>query len=245
MKKTKSIIDKIKEENIKQKPKWYFVLSKILNLLTFIICMLIGSLSFSVILFSIQQTDFDLISHMSHSRIELFLSLLPFFWITVLLIFLFGAIFIFKKSERGYKYPLYQLVVLTTAISFLFGTLFFIGGGSHWLENVFAEKVNFYENIHEKKMIMWMRPEEGFLSGTIEKVSEDEMQLTDFSNKKWNVNYKDAYIHKIVFIKKGEKVKLIGNITQGNKFLAKEIRPWNGKKKQNRGRNRSNKNIGD
>lgn len=78
MKKSKTIIDRIKEGKVKQKPKWHFTAINILNWLIYIICILIGAASFSVILFSIHQTDFNLISHMSHSRLELFLGLLPF-----------------------------------------------------------------------------------------------------------------------------------------------------------------------
>jgi len=241
MEKTKSIIDKIKEKNIKQKPKWHFTLRNMFIWGIFVVGVLIGAISFSIILFTIQQVDFNLISHMSHSKLELFLSLLPIFWIIGLLIFLTVAIFAFRRSERGYKFTWFRLLGISMAFSILIGTLCFIAGGSQRLETAFANKVSYYESIQQKKMKIWMNPEEGFLSGTIEKVVGDTIQLIDFNNNKWNIEYSNAFIAPIVSLEKGEQVKLVGQITQNNDFKAKEVRPWDGMRSQRKGQGRKKK----
>lgn len=241
MESSKKIIDKIKKENIKPMPKWYFVVPNTVIWLVFIILVFIGAAAFSVIILSIQQTDFDLISHITHSRIELILGLLPFFWIVVLLIFLVAAIFTFRKSKKGYKFGWPLLLGYSTLASILLGTLFFLGDGSDWLENTFAEQVSYYESIHEKKQKIWMKPEDGFLSGTIEKVDTNILQLIDFNAKKWDIDYKDVRIPQRVFLEKGTQIKLIGKITSVNTFQAKELRPWNGKNGQKKGMKRRNK----
>ena len=240
MKKLKTIVDRIKEKNIKQRPKWYFTTLNTLIWICYIICILIGAASFSVILFSIHQTDFNLISHMSHSRLEMFLGILPFFWIIILLIFLFASIIIFHKSKSGYKFNWFRLLTFSAAVSVLLGVLFFIGGGGLQLEYIFSEKVSFYQSIHENNKKIWMNPEEGYLSGTIEKISGDIIHLIDFNNKKWDVDYSNASISGSVILKRGERVKLIGKITQQNNFYVSEIRIWNGKR-QYRFRNKNNK----
>jgi len=236
MERSKKLIEKIRKENIRQIPKWYFVIPNILIWLVFIIFVFVGAAAFSVILLSIQQTHFDLVSHMSHSRVELFLGLLPFFWIFVLFIFLLAAIITFKKSKKGYKFGWTRLLGLSTAASIFLGTVFFIGGGSHWLESTFAERTSLYESIHEKKQKIWMRPEVGFLSGTIKKVDGDIFQLIDFNNKMWSIDYGDAFIPPRVLLEKGEQVKLVGEISQENNFYAKEVRPWDGMKRQRKWR---------
>ncbi len=232
MEESKKIIEKIKKERIRQKPKWYFVVPNILIWLSFIILIFVGAAAFSIVLLSIQQTDFNLVSHMSHSKVEFFLGLLPFFWIVILLIFLGGALFTFKKSKKGYKFGWTRLLGLSTAVSILLGTMFFIGGGGHWLENTFAEQVSYYESIQQQKQKIWMKPEEGFLSGVIEKIDGDNLQLIDFNNKRWNIDYGDSFISPSVSLKKGEQVKLIGKITDVNTFQAKEMRAWGGQNRQ-------------
>lgn len=241
MENSKSIIERIKEKNIKQKPKWYFVVPNMIIWLVFIICVFIGALAFSIILFSIQQTDFNLVSHMSHSKLELLLGLLPFFWIVGLLIFLVAGIFAFQRSKKGYKFTWPGLLGLSTASSILLGTLFFIGGGSQRLEKTFADQVSYYESIQQKKKKIWMKPEEGYLSGTIEEVTGDTFQLIDFNNKKWKIDYGDAFIPPIIFLEKGEQVKLVGKITKKNNFYAGEIRPWDGMNHQKKWNKRKKK----
>ena len=228
MKKSKTIVDRIKESKVKQRPKWYFTLKHILNWLFYGICVLLGGAAFSVILFSIQQTDFDLTSHISHSSWEFVFGLLPFFWIISLLIFLVLAMIIVRRSKRGYKYNWLGLLGLSTAVSIILGTIFFIGGGGQKLETLFMENVSNYQSVHENKMRVWMRPEAGFLAGTITTVNEKGLIVTDFNNSIWEIDYSNASISHSVVIREGEKIKLIGEITRPNNFYVKEIRPWNG-----------------
>lgn len=235
MRKSKTIIDRIKEGNIRQKPKWHFTGFNLIYWTFYIICILLGAASFSVILFSIQQTDFNLISHMSHSKLEFFLALLPFFWIFILLIFLFMSIIIFRKSAKGYKYNWPKLLLLSTASSVLIGTLFFIGGGGQKIEKAFAEKLTYYESVLDNKKKVWTNPERGFLSGTLQEINKDGILLIDFNNKEWDLDYSQAFISPRVLLKRGEQVKLIGEITRSKHFKVKEIRPWNGRHLENRG----------
>lgn len=228
MEKSKKILQKIKDENIQPIPKWRFTAKNTLIWLAFVLAVLIGAMAFSVILFSIQQTDFQLVSHLSHSTRELLLGLLPFFWLIALLIFLILAIFSMKKSKMGYKYGLGRLMGYSTAISIVLGTLFFIGGGAQWLESSFAEQVPAYESLQEKKMKIWMQPQAGFLSGTIESVQGDSLKLTDFKGKKWDVFYDSAWVAPVVLLEEGEQVKLLGRKSSSNGFVAEEIRPWGG-----------------
>ena len=239
----KKIIERIKEENIQPIPKWYFTTKNMFAWLAFAVSIFIGAAAFSVILFSIQQVDFDLVSHLSHSGLELILGLLPFFWIVALLIFLVVAIFSFQKSKQGYKFTRTRLVGFSTAISILLGTLFFIGGGAQWLDNTFEAHMSSYEGMEEKKMKIWMNPEKGYLSGSIEEVNGDVFQLIDFNGKKWDVSYGEAFIPSSVFLEKGEQVKLIGEITETNDFRADEVRPWGGIKHRKKMKERMEKEL--
>ncbi|MBK8922193.1 MAG: hypothetical protein IPM81_11920 [Saprospirales bacterium] len=78
MKPSEKLLQTIRERDIKPVPKGYFILKNALLWTGFAVAMLLGAVAFSVILFCIQQTEFDLVSHLSHSRLEFFLGLLPF-----------------------------------------------------------------------------------------------------------------------------------------------------------------------
>ena len=222
------LIDKIKEGQVKPIPRWRFTIKDALIWLIFIFCVLFGALAFSVILFAIQQVDFDITGHLSHSWFELLLGLVPLFWIISLIIFLVLAILSIKNSKKGYKFTPPSLIGFATALSILTGTLFFISGGAQWLEHAFAMKVNLYESIEERKTQVWSMPEDGFLSGTIISVNDSTFELNDLKGKSWMVTFKNADIVPSISLADGEKIKLTGEMTSENTFKADKIRPWGG-----------------
>lgn len=224
----KKIIDKIKSDNIQPIPRWKFMLKRSLVWLVFCLAVLFGALAFSVVLFSVQQTDFDLIAHMSHSRKELILGLMPFFWIISLILFLVLAIYSVQYTERGYKFTVLRLVGFSAALSMLIGTLFFISGGASRLENTFATRLELYEGLQEKKVKIWMNPEDGLLAGFIQEVSENDLLLEDFDGNQWQVSIENIFIPGAVLMEAGEKIKLIGTKVDDDVFDAEEIRPWGG-----------------
>jgi cytochrome c-type biogenesis protein CcmE len=231
MKNSETLISKMKDQNLKPIPKWHFTLKGMTIGFTLLVSVIIGGLAFSIILFSIQQLGFDLISHMSHSKIEFLLGLLPFLWIVLLIVFLVIGMISIKNSKKGYKFSPSKLLIINTAFSILLGTLFFIGGGAQWFENVFAVKIELYESINEKKINMWSMPENGYLSGTIESVNEETLKLVDFKNKSWTIDYQQAHIPPIVLLEEGEVIKLRGKMNSAGYFIANEVRPWGGSKR--------------
>ena len=230
------LIEKMKQMNIKPKPSWHFTAKGIFFWIVFIVSVILGALAFSIVLFSIQQTDFDLIAHMSHSRFEFILGLVPFFWIISLIIFLVTAMIGIKNSKKGYKFSYSSIVAFSASFSILLGTIFFIGGGAQWLENAFSVRVVLYEGVQEKKLNLWMQPEKGYLAGTIIQVNDNSFELNDFTNHNWAVNIEQANIASAVIIVEGEKIKIIGEIVSKDNFQAYEIRPWGGQGGKGRGR---------
>jgi hypothetical protein len=235
------ISERIKKEQIKPVPKWFFILKNIGGWGLFILFILIGAIAFSIILFSIQQSDFELISHLDHSKTEKLLVILPFFWIIILIVFTLFAYFSFRNSKKAYKYSLMSIIGVSTFLSVLLGILFFLIGGGQRLERSFANKVSAYKSLEEKKLQVWVNPTEGLLAGTIIRNENDTIYLRDFSDKKWLISHKGIFVPPILNLESGEKIKLIGKPLGDNIFIADEIRPWQGMKKHLGQKNNSQK----
>ncbi|MBK9013752.1 MAG: hypothetical protein IPM82_06495 [Saprospiraceae bacterium] len=236
MKGSEKLIEAIKQQDIQPVPKWQFSLKNGLAWAGFLVAVVLGAMAFSVILFAIQQTDFNMVSHLSHSRLEMFLGLLPFIWIVFLIVFLAVAFYSIQYSKKGYKFTAAKLVGFSALLSILLGTLFFIGGGGHQLEHAFAVNVDVYESLQQRKTKLWSMPEDGYLSGQIEEVSAEYFVLKDFNNKAWKIHYESAFIAPVVRLEKGETVKLIGKLASKDEFTAEEIRPWGGRGTRMRGK---------
>ncbi len=236
MKGSEKLIESIKQQDLKPVPKWQFSLKNSLLWAGFLLAVVLGALAFSVILFAIQQTDFNVLTHLSHSGLEMFLGLLPFVWIAILILFLGLAFFSISHSKKGYKFTAAKLVAYSAAFSILLGTLFFIGGGARQLEQAFAIHISLYESVQEKKAKLWSMPEDGYLSGQIEKVEPEFIVLSGFDKKQWKILYEDAFIPPVVRLEIGEAIKLIGKMTGDGEFTAEEIRPWGGRGNRMRGK---------
>ncbi len=228
------LLKKIQNEEIKQTPKWQFDLMNISSIAFFLLFVVIGAISFSIILFSIQQTDFELLSHMGHSKLEAFLSILPFIWLVLLVAFVLGSIYALYKSKKGYKFTFTKLIGFSVGLSVLFGTMFFIGGGAGWFENAFALRAGFYESIQNKKEKIWQNPDKGNIAGYIQNTNGHIIELKDFDGKLWEIDIDTAFIPPSVFLEKGEKIKVSGKIISDNKFNAEGLYPWGGKGMRNK-----------
>lgn len=228
MEPSEKLISAIKSQNIQPVSKWRFTLREGLFGAGFILSVLLGALAFSIVLFAIQQTDFNVLGHLSHSRLELFLGLLPLVWIGFLLLALVTAGYGIRHSRKGYKFTLARRAGYSAAFSLLLGTAFFITGGAQWLENAFATNISLYESIQEKKTRLWMAPEQGRLAGQILQTDAQTLQLRDFNGKTWKILTESAWVAPIVLLEIGEKIKLTGAVVGDDRFQASDIRPWEG-----------------
>ncbi|MEN8224480.1 MAG: hypothetical protein ABFS05_03885 [Bacteroidota bacterium] len=228
MENSDNFMSRIKNEKITPIPKWRFTYKNTILWSVIFFATILGAVAFSIILFAVQQIEFNLIMHMAHSSFEMWLALLPFLWIISLIVFLLVSIFGLRKTRKGYKFSVQRIIIGSAVLSILLGTVFFIGGGAKWLENAFAVNVSIYESVKEKKARMWSAPEEGYLSGMIHNVSDSSIQLLDFNENTWTIDMMDAKISRMVSLEEGEKIKIIGNITEPYHFRAEEIRPWSG-----------------
>jgi len=229
MKNSQKLLEKIQVRKITQKSRLKFVLKNSLFWTLFALSIIIGGLSFSVILFVLNETEFDLLSQITDSKVELFLGILPFFWVISCVIFLLISIFGIRHTKIGYRYSPFWVFGSSVILSIILGTSFFFTGGAGKIEQIFAENIPIYESVVEKKIALWSMPEQGFLSGEIIEKKEI-LIIKDWSGKKWKINFENALMRGKMSLNKGEKIKIIGKMSEDIIFIAKEIRPWEGRK---------------
>jgi hypothetical protein len=222
------LVEQIKARQIKPRPKWYFITLEWAIWLGFAFTVFLGALAFSIILFTIQQVDFQLLQHLQHSWLEGLLSLLPLIWIGFLTLALLLSMYTLRYAERGYKFTFFHLVGYSAALSIMLGTIFFISGGAQELERAFAIRVDLYQSVQEKKEQIWSLPQAGYLGGTIMAVTPEAFELEDFEGKKWSIDYGQADWPPRIQLVPGERIKLRGEQTSASAFSATFIRPWGG-----------------
>lgn len=224
-------IEKIEKQRITPEPRWKYLVKKYGLWLLFAIVLILAAVSISVVSDTAKNLDWDLYRFMQQSRFVYYLSILPYFWIIMIAIFLAVAFFEIRRTETGYRYSWSKILLITVGGIAIFGLFISLFGFGGRLNSRLTKDIPFYgQHMVITKESQWMQPANGFLAGTIISISENELEIRDMGGKKWSIVIDAKTIIKpSADISQDEMIKIIGTKTDENNFKAKEIRPWAGR----------------
>ena len=227
---TEKILEKIKEEKIIPKPRWQFLLKNYVLWTAFGASIVVGSLSFAVILNTAFENDWDIYRYLDKNPVIFIFISLPYFWIIFLALILAADYYEYKHTKSGYRYRGYLIVLGSIFISFILGLGFLRLGMGNGIDEFLARNIPYYSGTLKHKKETWSHPEKGLLAGRIKRIIDDrDFNLEDFRGEIWEVREGNIVWHEEPKLE--EEVKLIGDKTDNCcVFFAKEIRSWAGKK---------------
>jgi hypothetical protein len=226
---SESIIGKIKCEHIAPVPRWHFLFKGYAFWTFFTLSMILGSLSFSVIVHILNSGDLDIFNHLQGNIVTSAVMLLPYFWLLFLILFAVIAYINWKCTKQGYRFRRRWIVLGSVGLSMLFGSIFYALGMARETDILMARALPLYDKSkHDARMELWLQPENGLLVGKVTEVDEENNKLTikDDGGKKWEI-YDEQNFSEKRFIKKGKVVKVIGKKKSESEFSAREIRRCN------------------
>jgi hypothetical protein len=236
-------LNKIKKEHIAPEPRWRFLLRKFGAWLLVSLAVFLGAAAISIVYFLLSQLDWDLHRFMHQNIILYFFSMMPYFWIIFLWIIIFGAFLGVRKTETGYRFSWLKIILVISLIIIVTGFIISIIGLDRRLNNAMIGRMPFYAQNIATMEKQWMQPEQGFLAGTIDAVSNNEIILKDLNASTWNVQLDEkTLVRQAVTLAEGQMIKIIGNKEAEQKFSATEIRPWKGQGMKGAGQGRNNRN---
>ena len=224
------ILQKIKDAKIAPEPKWKFSAINSAEWVMFFAAILIGSLSFAVMIDMLVGHDWDLYPYLHKSFLQyLFLSL-PYVWIVCVGLFSWIAYYNFVHTKGWYKHRLYLVVLASIFLSVFLGTCFFFLGFGRKVDEVLSSDVPYYNMMKLNKKAIWNHPDEGLLGGTVTGIkSQNELILSDDNGQDWDVEAANVY-KDMPDMAIGERIKVIGVEKDSHIFMAKEIRDWESSK---------------
>jgi hypothetical protein len=223
------IIEKIKVEKITPKPKWRCRLKNYVLWSAFGASIMVGSLSFAVILHTTYENDWDIYRYLDKSFLNYIFISLPYFWIILLSFILAADYYEYKHTKSGYRYRGYLIVLGSVIISFILGAGSFYVGMGKMIDEALSEQIPYYHGVIQYKKEIWSRPEQGLLAGRVKRIiDEKDFNIEDFQGGIWEVRGNNIIWHKLPKIE--EEIKLIGEKSNGCcVFVVKEARSWAGK----------------
>ena len=217
----KEILEKIKKDHIRPKPRWEFLLKNYVIWAAFAVTILVGSLATGVMIFMVSHTDWQY--HLAFaSPAKQILINLPYFWLIILAIFITLALYNLKHTKKGYKYNPLVIIIASIIISVIIGSVVYAIGGGERLEDIFYRRLPFYQKIMEYRGRMLLNPEVGRIPGVIAEVNEDSIKVKDFRGQIWEITTSTENF--VV----GQRVIIVGQQTLDNEFEGRMIKPWFG-----------------
>ncbi|NTW26946.1 MAG: hypothetical protein HGA36_01340 [Candidatus Moranbacteria bacterium] len=224
---SEDIIGKIKCDHIAPVPRWHFLFKRCCFWMLFAISMILGSISFSVIVHVLKSGDFDIVHHLQGNLATSTVMLLPYFWLLFLILFAAIAYTNWKCTKLGYCFKRRWIVFGSFALSIFLGSILYVLGMGKYIDRMMTRSMPFYnQSKHDALREMWLHPENGFLTGKIVEINEEteELVVIDEEGRKWIVDDDGIYWENVELEKRGKIVKVIGSREGESNFKAREIR---------------------
>jgi len=224
---TDSIINQIKEEKIKPRSKWYYRARYGGFWGLFTIMLILGALSFAVMLFAVQHTDFEVLDYVDNGGLTQLLTLMPFVWVLLVGIAVGLGVWGLKHTKRGYRLALLLIFGGNILGSMLLGTLVYGAGGGEIIEEIVEEKVPAYQSVREKHERFWGNPEKtGRLAGIVQSINEENEVVTVEGprGRTWEIPI-NRLKHFDIKIEVGQPIKMRGTQEGQRGFMPEVLKP--------------------
>lgn len=226
---SKKILQKIKEENIKPKPKWEFLLKDCVFWGAFAMSILIGGLVTSVAIFRISTNDWDIAEKLGHHPFNFALRTFPYFWLIILAIFIFIAYYNFEHTKKGYKVGISFAVMAGVVLSIALGCAFLAAGLARVMDEQALKHLPFYRNYNlDDRVEMWSQIDKGLIAGEIIEIIPNGLIIEGFDGKKWTIDTSAVPKELLMNLKREMIIGIIGEKISDEIFNAIDIRPWKG-----------------
>ncbi len=219
---SEKVLQAIKEQHIAPKPRWRFFLQRWTIWATAGLSVLIGSVAFSVMLFRLVNSDWEVLELMEQSPLEHLVETLPLVWLIVLVLFVWLAYYNARHANGAYKYHAYWVVIGSILVSLGLGGIMYSVGLAPQVEDFVYNQLPWMGRMHEQRLQTWMQPERGLLAGEVVQPGSGMQlfELEGFDGTVWMVQQGGDYTPTPKFSPTvGTFVRVTGSIGEPDQYI--------------------------
>ena len=202
------ILNQIEKENLQPISVRSFLFKKYTIYFTFILAFIFSTLSFSALSFIFLGLDWLYASDLDENLSVFILHNFPFFWLILSGVFVALSIYIYKNTDKGYKYTLTFILTILAALVVIFGLLL-----NHFHMGRFLDRQFVYGNVREsfedKRERTWNRPDKQRILGTVKDIDTSKgIFVLEDRQYLWEIKISDIEVgqENIIF---NNKVKML------------------------------------
>lgn len=226
------ILTKIESDAVNPRPRLFYRSCQAGLWFLWLITAVVGSVAVAVTLSIVSYKNFALYEVTHPTFIDFAMDYLPLLWIVVFISMLVLAVYNLRHTKTGYRYPLWQILSSSLAISVLGGFSLHILGMGFALDKQFGALTDHYQSQERLEQRMWQQPKQGRLVGIL---SEEEIILPmpfvnfrDSESKSWQMDITELNEVDITNLNSKKMVRVLGVQTDAGPwyFRACAVFPW-------------------
>lgn len=220
----KKTIARLKREKIKPFPKWKFALREVAYWALIFGAAFFGAVALATGAYLLFQIDWDTSRYARRGFLNLFFYI-PYVWLLATAVSLGAVFYVIRKTKEGYRYKWAVVTFSSSALVLALGTIAHFAKIGEVTDEFAYRSMPFYKNITPGMDRMWRMAGDGFLAGEIIFARNGELNIVDLDGKEWKVTISSkTLLHGAPELRKGDLIKIVGYVKNGNVFEATMIK---------------------
>jgi hypothetical protein len=191
----------------------------------------VGALAVAVTLFVLTHRQYALYEATHDNFLTFMVEVLPFVWIIVFAAMAGLGVYELRRTKRGYRYPLWQIVASSMVLSLAGGAALQLFGLGYATDHMLGQRMGMYDSQEKIEKRLWQNPKEGRLIGAQTaplKAPAVVVEFEDVEGALWHIDVLDLSQAEQNLLAEQRPVRLIG-VTDGkeeNRFHPCGVFPW-------------------
>lgn len=225
---SQEVLEKIEKKHLSPKPKWEFALREYFIWAIFGMAVIVGGLATSVVIFMLDHGGWE--RELGFGTVRAIFLGLPYFWLLTLAVLVVIAVYDFKHTKRGYRFPPTLVVTTSVLFSVILGSVIYAVGGGEKIEGLIYRRLPIYMQIMHWQGRPYVASEAGRLAGVVIVARPVErFQIRDFKGKVWFVICEQPAESNCNIIRDGLRVRMIGEKVSGTEFRVDFVKEFLGR----------------
>ena len=222
----KNIMETIKKDHIT--PKTIFQIRWKSYIFWFVwgCIMILGAISFSLMILNVLDVRPEFFHHLGIGRyVRVLFVTAPYLWIALALIAAITGYIAIRKTRHGYRYNILFISSISVLVIMLLGAVVHMFRFNDHIGKGMANG-GVPRNMIFPAEGRLGRPEDGMIGGRVVEVMEDHLIIAHPHGDQWTIMFDDqTQIDLPYAISEGAMIEVVGELSGGNVFYAKFIRP--------------------
>jgi hypothetical protein len=213
---TTCIFERIEAEQVCPRPRWFFHSRECVVWTLWLLSVIVGALAVAVTLYTLTVRQYALYEVTHGSFWWSLAAALPYVWLVAFVGMVVFAVYNLRHTKRGYRYPLWQIIVSSMVVSVGVGGALHTIGWGHLADTMLGERWAMYQSQQKYERALWQQPSAGRLVATmVGSTSEPHsIIMRDVDGVEWVVDMASVSKADHDLLQSGLPVKVLGMVHQ-------------------------------